>query len=635
MSAGTVQGSITSSGQGTISSITIDLLSGAVTAQKDSNPGSGTISNASITTISSTGAINAGGAVTNLAITTIQGGNFNAGTFQTVTASNVTASTVKLVGADATRTLQLVAVPGFSKPAEFSFSYDGTGTGNPKVSVVVDDGGVSNARGDLSLLTDTVGKTGSGIDLVSLTANGQADLRNVVVAGNLTPAAGTLAVNLPQDTVAVEVAGNIPAGSIGVQGTPAVAFGSANGVAAASATLTGVAALFTSSTATARANDTFQAFTGAGVPVALYLVTNSSGSSFDNKSILFQDEGTNFIPVTAAVRVSAAGNSSTVQEIDLTGEGASFQTQQLVSQAITVTSGSLGDVTLQAPGGSPANITAPSIVGSINVTNGGISGTIQTTQGDLGRAIKDTSGNIIGVTSIQAGAGGLTSTGQIISAGNLVSLISLKSGLDGTIAAQGDIGVIQTDANGNAVVDSAGRLTRFGGVNVTTGGMSGSIVALGNVFGDISVGGGLAGRIAVKGRAVMGIDATRTGILGNVNINGGISATGAIISAGRIGDDAITDSTRFGTDGVGTTLNISGTTKGILAAEDDINFGSVGSLVPSLVFEHSTGTNKSTIDAIFTDGGTALTIPVGLTLILTDLDALTVGTDGNLTGTKP
>ena len=83
-------------------------------------------------------------------------------------------------------------------------------------TVQVNPGPATNVRYDFSLLTDTVGVAGSGIDLVSFTSNGKAFLRNLVVAGDLKPAPGALAVNLPQDSVAVAAAGNIPAGSIKV-----------------------------------------------------------------------------------------------------------------------------------------------------------------------------------------------------------------------------------------------------------------------------------------------------------------------------------------------------------------------------------------------------------------------------------
>jgi len=651
MSVGTTAtgSSITAAGQGTITGITIEVLSGLLSAEKDATPNSGSITHVTIGTISSSGEIHAGGTVTDLNIGTVLGGKFTAGTFGIVTAQHVIVDAVKLVESEATRTLQLTAAPGFSKPHELGFYYDGTGPANPKVTIQVDAGGVSNARGDLAVLTDTVGIAGSGIDLAGVYGNGKAFLRNIVVGGNITPTSANptffgLPANtpggvfLPQDTTAVAVAGNVPAQSIVLQGTPSIAAGFFNGVAAADAKTSDATGLFAGGALTVQANDTFQVFVGDSTPVSQFLVTGSNGSNFDGKSVLFTDQGLaagsgKFQPVTASVGV-VAGSSSTIQSIDLIGEGASFQTQQLVSQSITVLSGSLGDVTLMAAGGSPANITAPRIVGSINVTNGSISGTIQSTVDDIGQAFRDTRGNITGVTFISAGAGGLTSTGKIISAGNLISLVTLQSSLDGVVAAQGDIGVIQTDASGNAVVGSGPglSLTRFGGINVSTGGMKGSIVALGNVFGDINLGGGLDGRIAVKGRVAQGLAAFRTGILGNVNIGGGINPPGAIVSAGLIGDDG---SNNVADDGLGTHLSISGATKGIIAAEGDINFGSIGNTSQAHIYENvgSASANGAVIGAIFTNGGLDLTITGGLSLILIDMGTLSVGADGNLTGT--
>jgi hypothetical protein len=169
-------------------------------------------------------------------------------------------------------------------------------------------------------------------------------------------------------------------------------------------------------------------------------------------------------------------------------------------------------------------------------------------------------------------------------------------------------------------------LIRFGGISVSTGGVNGQIVALGNVFGDINVKGGLSGRIAVRGAKLeYGLASGRFGILGNVSIGGGISTTGAIVSAGLLGDKT-----------GGTLLSISGSDKGILAAEGDINFAGNLTGLPN-VFKNASGVNAAAIDAIFTNGGVVLdvTIPGQLDLILQDLLALTVNKKGNLSGTTP
>jgi hypothetical protein len=333
-----------------------------------------------------------------------------------------------------------------------------------------------------------------------------------------------------------------------------------------------------------------------------------------------------------------------VQEVDFTGNYAALNTSQPITTTISNPNGSLGDLILKGSQGISANVTAASIAGNIEAVNGSISGTIETTVGDLGRVLTDANGNITGVTHVSTGGGGLTSTGQIISTGNLVSQITVQSGIDGVVASNGDIGAILRDAAGNAVVgtDKAKSLTRFGGITVTTGGVNGDIVALGNVFGDINIGGGVSGRLAAKGRTVQGLDPARIGFLGNVSIGGGISSTGAIVSGGLIGDDGTNNGAKEISQG--TQLTISGTTKGIIAAEEDINFGKTGSINQTNVFEnvgspnspkYDNGQNKAQIDNIFTNNGTALTIPGGLSFILADLNALTVDATGNLTGTTP
>jgi hypothetical protein len=387
-----------------------------------------------------------------------------------------------------------------------------------------------------------------------------------------------------------------------------------------------------------QANDSYQVFVTEANHVAQFLVTGPGGS-FDNKKMQFADQVNDNRPVTATDFLVPSGSSTSVNEVDFTGQGASLTTSQPIQTTIKGAPGaSLGDLILGAPGGITANITADSIIGNIDATNGGISGTIQTTVGDIGRALTDVNGNITGVTYIHTGGGGLT--GKIISQMNLVSQLNLKSGLDGVVAAGRDIGVIQL-TNGLAPQAPAA-LTRFGGINVSTGGLNGQVVALGNIFGDLSVTGGLSGRIAAHGLEEFGLSAgqsfSRTGILGNVSIGGGIGTSGAIVSSALIGDDG---SDNIGNDTNGTHLTISGTDKGIIAAEEDINFGSTGSLNQGGTFEnvgtpgspqYANGANKAAIDAIFTNNNMPLGIG-DLNLILQDLLALQVLPNGNLGGT--
>src|SRR5262249_30089305 len=149
--------------------------------------------------------------------------------------------------------------------------------------------------------------------------------------------------------------------------------------------------------------------------------------------------------------------------------------------------GPLGDLTLQSTRGLTANVTAPSIAGSI-FANGPITGTIQTTgvwtnmttgqsssiPADFG-SVSAAGGVVYDVTTVTT-APGADISGKLISRGNLISQINSGGAISGVIASQGDIGGIQ--------YGWAGRFTRYGGIQ-TTGALSGQVVALGNILGDI------------------------------------------------------------------------------------------------------------------------------------------------------
>jgi hypothetical protein len=318
-------------------------------------------------------------------------------------------------------------------------------------------------------------------------------------------------------------------------------------------------------------------------------------------------------------------------------------------------------LTLSNSNGIVANVMAPSYFGNISAPNGPIAGIIQAIglydgnghfilgTGDLGKTVV-TNVQITGVTSITA-AGALS--GQIIVGGNLVSSITVNAGFSGIVAVQGNFGAFAPISSMNA--NKALPLTRFGGMLVN-GGLSGKFLVLGNTFGDITINGGLAGRIAVEGgQAIATLDPSRKGILGNLSVNGSISAdilsSGAIISAGEIGDVPN-----------GTTFSRNGADKGIIAAEGNINLGAQSGSVttPPLVNVASSssskwdgGYNKKEIDYIFASGTTPLALndlngqlddglniygaSIGpstnsLSLMLNDLAALKLDSNGNLTG---
>jgi len=568
--------------------------------------------------------------------------NLMAGHFQTVTAQHVS-PLVHFIEPTVTRTVAVTPhVPGGAIP-DYSLYYDGTGSGNP--SVVVNFNAVGVGSFDLAVITSTATSGGDGFDLAGVysTGNNPTGIHNVEVGGSLLlgavppgaisflglPPNTTGGVQLPQDTVAVAVADNLPAASILAKSVPSIAAHSFAGVTADNAGNPDAQVPLAAGTGLSQANDTFQLFFSEANDVAQFLVTGA-GNSFDGKDMLFADIVTDNAPVTAQDKLIPSGSSTSVDSVAFAGAGGSLTTAQPIISMISAVGGSIGNLILSSPHGL-ANVMADSIIGNIDVSNGGINGVVETTAGNLGRAFTDSSGNIIGVTTIHAGGGGLV--GKILAKGNLVSQLNLQSGLDGVVATDGDIGVIQT-AGGGAKLNSDGSLTRFGGIVVSTGGVNGQVIALGNAFGDIKVTGGLSGRIAVKGKqGEFGLASFRYGILGNISIGGGIKTTGALVSSGLIGDDG---SNNIHNDVNCTHLTISGSDQGIISAGEDINFGATGSLNQSGLFENATGVSLAAINAIFTNNGGLLDVldPAQLTLIVQDLLALKVS-GGKLTGTTP
>jgi hypothetical protein len=149
-------------------------------------------------------------------------------------------------------------------------------------------------------------------------------------------------------------------------------------------------------------------------------------------------------------------------------------------------------------------VTAPRIFGSITAPSGPLAGTVQTTglrtdpktglqqvvPADFGQVIYNTSGTPTGVTTV-SGHGAIS--GQVISRGKLISQVTTDGNLSGLVASAGDIGV---------AVPSGASTVRFGGVSVT-GTTSGQIVTLGNIVGNVTTTNLTGGRIAAQG-AIMG-----------------------------------------------------------------------------------------------------------------------------------
>jgi hypothetical protein len=519
------------------------------------------------------------------------------------------------------RRLLATPVDGSSLDAvSFSYSVDASGPGDPRLTVHVANADPAHDRFDLSLVSSS---PTAGFDLAQLDSpTGLAGLRDLTIDGNLLP----VGISLPQDHLgSVAVWGQAAAGALRAGTVEVVAFGSIaekkQTVTAARAGADDALQLLAPQTGLAQADDVFQVSFGEAQPVALFLVTEKHADEFNEDKVLFTDQVQDNAPVTAQVTVTKAddGSRSRIQTIALQGTGGAIDTALPIDAAIT-SSGSLGDLILRSDVGLVADVTAPSILGNIEVTQGPLTGTVQTTGGDIGRTLTDAAGQATGTTTVHVGG---SLTGRLISRGNLVSTVLVDGDISGVIAAQGDLGALQRDSQGQAVQDRAGHLSRFGGV-VADGSFDGQLVVLGNVFGDLRVD-RLTGRIAVQGQAVPGLDAGRSGILGNVWLEDGMSKTGAILSGGLIGDT------------VGGTALHADKLKGIVAAKGAISLGGDTSADHAAFFAGNLGStagNPSTavINAVFqTPFDTNFLDLAGLDETLADLAALAVGSTGQLT----
>jgi hypothetical protein len=472
-------------------------------------------------------------------------------------------------------------------------------------------------------------------------------------------------IRLPLDKLAgVAVRDYAPNGSIQAAGIQAMAFGSHTGIdgkiaTGASANWFDAGRLLTTGTKILQAVDTYRVpFADlATQTVGLFLATAKGGGRFDDFNIVFLVEsvctpnaagtanvvtpcnaarGAVVALVTAVPTFDSRGRlqNSVVQSVDLRGDGGSIVTEQWIAGAITST-GPLGDLLLQPAPTLPSaltskskllhitnvmllpaqplpNITAPAIFGSI-VSNGPLTGVVQTTgqridpitgvvssmPADLGGLYVNTSGKkpVLASTVVQV----KKISGELISGGDLVSqVVQGTGGFSGLVAAQGNLGKTFTT--------SSGQQTRLGGLT-SAGPVSGEVVVLGLILGDVGITGGLVGgRIAARG-----------GIVGNLTITGGLNATAAVVCGGEIGDAA-----------AGTAIKV-GDVKGILATEGSIVFDQTPNTKQAAFFGSNLKTqdaiSAAAIDSIFMNNGTPLTFDLdlnGLRLIRNKLAALHV-----------
>jgi len=518
----------------------------------------------------------------------------------------------------------------------FAFVYDSLTVADPQVAIRITDASPVARTFNLALVVVNSATAKFNLSRVDSYLNGKTGVSNLSLQGDLlqtltapelllftdSTAASRGGVMLAADSITgVEVSGRLPMGFINVAGIEGLAFGVLTTAAGAPVTVTtplgsgGIQVLWNllgSNAAINPATDAFVVPFSETQSVRLFAHVNTS-QTLEQVMTLTDQSNDNLSIIAYVVIVPTTNNSINplVQSVMLAGNGGSINS--LLSIANLTSTGPLGDVTISAGAGATVNnapglgnISAPSIFGSINVTNAGIYGVIQTTSGDLGRVVL-TNGVISSVTTIFANG---AITGQIISRGSLISTVKTNGAFTGVIAAQGDIGTIQRDGSGNAVT-TAGALTRFGGITIG-GADSGQIIALGNLYGNVTVSGTMTGRMAVSGQAVAGLAATRYGILGNVTVST-FALGSAIISGGLAGDLA-----------GGTTLAL-GTAKGFVAAAGSANLSASTTIAAANLIQNvHSGSNWAAINAIFTNSGASLLFDtggslLGLGLIETDL----------------
>jgi hypothetical protein len=277
-----------------------------------------------------------------------------------------------------------------------------------------------------------------------------------------------------------------------------------------------------------------------------------------------------------------------------------------------------------------AVVTAPSIFGSVNLIGGPLTGTIRTTgletdaitgsvssvPADIGRVYYASGSNVPTVTAINSAGNGMT--GSVISGGALLSQVVAGNGLSGIVEAQGTIGLIAgaTPTVLGGVVTSAfsGTIVSLGNIigNIAIGGsvnsvsgnpLSGVIAANGSMSGNLSIVGSfggeavvlgtLSGNVTIKGGMKSGRLAALGGITGNISVSGGIDSASALVSGAGIGSAA-----------TGTTLTVTGSNNGIVAALGSIN---ASTPISGFVFANARNTiNEAAIDAIFATGSSPL-----------------------------
>lgn len=648
-------------------------VSGKLTSLSFGGNQSGTITAGAIGSITATGAA----ALTNGVVLSVT----QAGLLRQFIASATTGLSPLSASAQSVKAQRVKSgAPAVTGPtplpnATFKLFYDGSTLADPQLAVRVTNTG--NTRFDATLTS----AVGANFDLSRFDSSGSsANLRDIVVEGNVLAAptsaqsaflglaAGAAGgVYLPNDAIGDLASwGNIVPGTVRVSSIQGVALAtltvgttvykaSSLSSEGAESLLLKILAVNPSSKTTlyygvvALPTETLGVALNVKAPVALFVDGTrgdddknenngtANGGDFEEHGLLLTDSATGSaanapITATAAFSSNTTLHSTKITQLTIKGDDATVDSTVAVQNLAST--GSLVNLFLRNNNNSTTgnvavgNITVPSILGNVDFFTATLAGTLQTTglrtdpvTGLVGSVPADLGSQtfsgttVIGVTTLHLSS--IAATGQIVSRGNLFSQVNIDTTLLGNIASQGSIG---------AGVVVSGKLSRFGGIKIGSGTSTGQIAALGNIYGDVIISGGFGGRISAKGSPVSQLASSRLGILANVTLSGGLSAGGAVISGGEIGDS---------TSGTKLTLSSSGAL-GFVAAKGAVL--SSATLPSGRLFQNAGGASAAAIAAIWTNGGSPLAFDVapgdlaGLALILTDAAALKIS-GSTLTGT--
>jgi hypothetical protein len=492
----------------------------------------------------------------------------------------------------------------------FRYIYESGTLANPQLTVQVDNqsGSAAPDQFDLSLVTDSAT---AKFNLARLDAIGVSGIGNVTVEGDILTSVTSQAqafflndtspagVQLPLDNLAgigvrdfIPDGGYINAASIQAIAVGLVGMSWGQSVPVADASAYEVQSLLSPTTRLVEANDTFRVpFTGSSTYQVGFFMDDNPWGQLDWDDVAFTIQSDVSINAAGTANVVTPSNvargadvaliqvgstslfgGSQIEGITIQGDGASLSTYQSINGPI-VSTGSLGDLTLL--GSTPVQgISASSIFGTIT-SYAAIDGTIQTTglwTNPISGLVSDTSGNFgrvylnawnhLTTTTFETYSGSFS--GQLIVRGNLISDVVLNGNSTGVIAVQGNIGTTLWN-------------NQLGGITIN-GNDTGSIVALEQILGDLTIYGNLG-----KGGSIV----SSQGILGNLTIYGSMATGSKIVSGGVIGNASS-----------GTRLTVYGNLQGLIASEGNL-IEWLYDLSPSNTFANaSSNPNEAAIDAV-------------------------------------